>query len=68
MLVRSVTEYPTDDFTKRKANITSHDSTFQVEISKTLCGMSVVENATKYRKFNLVEIREASQAQIDKTS
>jgi tRNA(Ser,Leu) C12 N-acetylase TAN1 len=68
MLVRSVTEYPTDDSSKRKVNLTSPDSTFQVEICKTLCGMSIVKNATKYRKFNLVEIREASQAQTDETS
>jgi tRNA acetyltransferase TAN1 len=58
----------TDDSSKWKVNLTSPDFTFQVEICKTLCGMSIIENATKYRNFNLVEIREASQAQKDETS
>jgi tRNA acetyltransferase TAN1 len=58
----------TDDSSKWKVNLKSPDFTFQVEICKTLCGMSIVENSTKYRNFNLVEIREASQAQAEETS
>jgi tRNA(Ser,Leu) C12 N-acetylase TAN1 len=52
----------TDESSKWKVNLKSPDFTFHVEICKTLCGMSIIKNASTYRNFNLVEIREAGQA------
>jgi tRNA acetyltransferase TAN1 len=49
----------TDDSSKWKVNLKLPDFTFNVEICKTLCGMSIIENASTYRNFNLVEILEA---------
>ena len=54
----------TDDSSKWKVNLKSPHFTFYVEICKTLCGISIIENASAYRNFNLVEIREAGQALV----
>ena len=51
-----------------KVDLKSPKYAIMVEICKTVCGMTIVENCAAYRKFNLVEIREAQQsATTDKT-
>ncbi len=53
-----------------KVNLKAPAYTIMVEICKTLCGMTIVRNAgasTKYRNFNLLEIRDAQEASNDKT-
>lgn len=41
---------------KHKVNLTNPKLFIIVEIFKTICGMSVVEDYFKYKKFNLEEI------------
>jgi len=44
-----------------KVDLKSPKYTIMVEICKTLCGVTIIENCASYRKFNLLEIREAQQ-------
>ena len=39
-------------------NLTNPDYTIQIEICKTLCGMSVIKNIHSFHNFNLIEIQE----------
>ena len=44
-------------------NLSAPKYTIIVEICKTLCGMSIIENIKEYGNFNLVETREKAAAQ-----
>lgn len=44
-----------------KVNLTDAKYTLVVEIMKTLCGMSIIENIKDYGNFNLVETREKGE-------
>ena len=39
-------------------NLTNPDYTIQIEICKTLCGMSIIQNIHSFHNFNLIEIQE----------
>lgn len=44
-----------------RVDLKNPNYTIQVEICRTLCGMSVITNCRQYKKFNLLEIREEAE-------
>ena len=56
LVIKIVGELMQKSFADCKVNLNKPDATIFVEVCGTLCGLSVVENAKDYRRFNLMGV------------
>lgn len=64
-VVAAVMEEQETSNRKLKVDLSNPDITIVVEVCKTLCGVSVVENALQYKNFNLLAADEAAACDDD---